>query len=104
METLNFNYSLGRKEYGTESSLVGVVSSSNLEVLIEKSDDDICKCEVITSEAGYKDIWEAVVGDFFLKYEVKGINIYINDNGASPSVVSLRLDQAMEKFKGNNYD
>jgi malonate decarboxylase delta subunit len=104
MESLNFESSTGTNSYDSSPILVGVVSSGNLEVLIEKNNDNICKCEVVTSEVGYGNIWKCVVEDFFSKYQLNNANVYINDSGASPSVVSLRLEQAVEKFKGNKYD
>lgn len=104
MEYLNFESSTGTNSYDNSPITVGVVSSGNLEVLIEKNDNNICKCEVVTSEAGFKNIWESVIEDFFSKYQLTNANIYINDSGASPSVVSLRLEQAIEKFRGNNND
>lgn len=104
METMNFKSTLGVNFYDVPPALVGVVSSGNLEVLIEKSDESDCKCQIVTSEMGYGYIWKVVINDFFSKYELKNTNVFINDSGASPSVVSLRLDQAVEKFKGNQHD
>ena len=104
MESFSFESSSGTHSYDVPAAIVGVVSSGNLEVLIEKSDKDICKCEIITSEVGYKQIWECVIDDFFAKYQLTRMNVYVNDSGASPSVVSLRLEQAIEKLKGNTYD
>lgn len=104
MEYLNFESSIGTNSYDSSAVEVGVVSSGNLEVLIEKNDMNICKCQIVTSEAGYKNIWERVIEDFFSKYQLTNANIYINDSGASPSVVSLRLEQAIEKFRGNSND
>jgi malonate decarboxylase delta subunit len=104
MESLNFESSTGSNSYDSAPIIVGVVSSGNLEVLIEKNVLGICKCNIVTSEGGYEYIWKAVVEDFFTKYQLTNANVYINDSGASPSVVSLRLEQAVEKFKGNKND
>ncbi|TMG99639.1 MAG: malonate decarboxylase acyl carrier protein, partial [Betaproteobacteria bacterium] len=35
---------------------------------------------------------------FFERHRVGGIRISINDAGATPAIVSLRLDQAIEEF------
>jgi len=102
MEFLTFKSTSGINSYDVPAVIVGVVSSGNSEVLIEKSDENICVCQVTTSEVGYKNIWECVINDFFSKYQLTNANVYVNDSGASPSVVSLRLDQAMEKFKGGS--
>lgn len=104
MESLNFESSTGTNSYDRTPIIVGVVSSGNLEVLIEKSDENMCTCKIVTSEAGYGNIWKSVIQDFFDKYQLTNINIFINDSGASPSVASLRLEQAIEKFKGNIND
>ncbi|PHR68994.1 MAG: malonate decarboxylase acyl carrier protein [Arcobacter sp.] len=104
MEHLTFEYEEGKHSYDAKATIVGVVASGNLEVLIEKNDSGLCSCKVITSEIGFKNIWQAVLNDFFEKYELKNTDILINDSGASPSVVSLRLDQAMEKYKRSAND
>lgn len=77
--------------------LAGVVSSGNLEVLVETgADPAACSIEVNTSAHGFRDIWEAVLGDFAARHAVGGLRISINDAGATPAVVSLRLAQAFE--------
>lgn len=79
------------------TALCGVVSSGNLEVLVELGDDPAsCTIEVNTSAHGFREIWEAVLTDFAARHPVAGLRIAINDAGATPAVVSLRLDQAFE--------
>jgi malonate decarboxylase delta subunit len=80
--------------------LVGVVSSGNLEVLLESSPlKGGCKVVVNTSTQGFGDIWEAVIQDFFNRHSLCDVQVSINDMGATPAVVSLRLDQALEEFQ-----
>ncbi|MBI2354228.1 MAG: malonate decarboxylase acyl carrier protein [Deltaproteobacteria bacterium] len=80
--------------------LCGVVSSGNLEVLVESGDPgDACRIEVSTPATGFRDIWAAVLRDFVERQPVGGLRITINDAGATPAVVSLRLDQAMDTFR-----
>jgi malonate decarboxylase delta subunit len=43
-------------------------------------------------------VWEAVVADFFARHRLADVRISINDNGATPAIVALRLDQAVEEF------
>ncbi len=75
--------------------LVGVVGSGNLEVMIEPLPDSTkCHVDVITSAQGFSPIWAAVMQDFQERHGLAGIAISINDMGATPAVVSLRLDQA----------
>jgi malonate decarboxylase delta subunit len=74
--------------------LVGVVGSGNLEVLIEPSAGGDCEVQVATSARGFGAIWEAVVTDFHHRHGLAGVRVSINDMGATPAVVHLRLDQA----------
>ncbi|BCK88463.1 malonate decarboxylase acyl carrier protein [Sideroxyarcus emersonii] len=83
------------------ASICGVVSSGNLEVLVEAAPlRDACTFVVNTSAHGFRDIWEAVLKDFARRHSVGGLSLSINDAGATPAVVSLRLDQAFEACRG----
>jgi malonate decarboxylase delta subunit len=85
-----------------DSVLVGVVSSGNLEVLVEQASlAGGCRVIVDTSIRGYGAIWQAVLADFVKRYRPRDVQVSINDAGASPAVVSLRLDQAYEDFQGD---
>ena len=44
-------------------------------------------------------IWEAVLQDFSQRHAVGGLRLSINDAGATPAVVSLRLDQAFDDYR-----
>jgi malonate decarboxylase delta subunit len=77
------------------SAFAGVVNSGNLEVLIESADlGGSCHVEVKTSANGFRSTWTAVLEDFFARNRFADIKVSINDFGATPAVVSLRLDQA----------
>jgi malonate decarboxylase delta subunit len=83
--------------------LVGVVGSGNLEVLIEPAGHPHCEIHIETSARGFQTIWAAVLRDFSERHPRSGqpgtgISVSINDMGATPAVVSLRLDQAMAAF------
>lgn len=95
METLQFTYP-GRHVAGAFTPiLVGVVGSGNLEVMLEpQADSALCSVAVTTSARGFGPIWEAVLRDFHARHALAGIRVSINDMGATPAVVSLRLDQA----------
>jgi len=81
--------------------ICGVVSSGNLEVLVEPlAARDICEIVVNTSAHGFREIWEAVLQDFAERHAVGGLKLSLNDAGATPAVVSLRLDQAFESCRG----
>ncbi|MBO9535333.1 malonate decarboxylase acyl carrier protein [Herbaspirillum sp.] len=97
METLNFRFENGVRRLKADPELVGVVSSGNLEVLIENAPlGGACAIEVKTAARGFGAIWEAVMNDFFQRWRLADTRISINDMGATPAVVSLRLDQAVE--------
>lgn len=102
METFTLKLSSAPAPAAHQAVLCGVVSSGNLEVLVERNPDPaMCAIEVNTSAHGFRDIWEAVLGDFAARHPVGGMRIAINDAGATPAVVSLRLDQAFETCRSN---
>jgi malonate decarboxylase delta subunit len=103
METLNFRFENGNagKHGVPQPQLVGVVSSGNLEVLIEPvALGGACEVEIQTAALGFGAIWAAVVADFNARWMLTDTRISINDMGATPAVVSLRLDQAVESAIG----
>ena len=103
MEKLKFEFAGGVAVNATRTpALVGVVGSGNLEVLIEHVDlAGRCEVEIQTAARGFGDIWRAVLDDFFARHTLADARISINDVGATPAVVSLRLDQAVESFLGD---
>jgi malonate decarboxylase delta subunit len=78
--------------------LVGVVGSGNLEVILEPHSGGTCRFHVETSARGFGSIWEAVIGDFHRRHALAGVQVSIHDMGATPAVVSLRLDQAVAEL------
>jgi malonate decarboxylase delta subunit len=99
METLTFRFSNGTRKLTHPPTLTGVVSSGNLEVLIEAADlNGACRIDISTAAHGFGPIWEAVIGDFQARWQLADTRISINDMGATPAVVSLRLDQAVESM------
>jgi malonate decarboxylase delta subunit len=101
MESLHFAFDGGRALAPFEPALVGVVASGNLEVLVEPASDTGCRIVVDTSARGFGSIWEAVLRDFHERHGIAGISVAIHDMGATPAVVSLRLDQAMAAIAGD---
>jgi malonate decarboxylase delta subunit len=100
MEILNFRFETGAGsslQQARQAQLVGVVSSGNLEVLIEPAQlAGGCEIEVKTAALGFGAIWQAVMDDFHARWQLRDTRIAINDMGATPAVVSLRLDQAAQ--------
>ncbi len=81
--------------------LVGVVASGNLEVLLEPQElGGKCVFSIDTAASGFAATWQAVIADFIDRYHPANLKVSINDNAASPAVVSLRLDQAYETLIG----
>ena len=99
MEHLSYTFEGGRPE-PHNAIVVGVVASGNLEVMVEPvPGDPACRIDVRTPARGFDDVWSAVLTDFFERSRMAGVRISINDVGATPAVVSLRLDQAVEEFR-----
>ena len=100
LETLNFSFTGGQPVGGFPPVLVGVVGSGNLEVMLEADASADCVVRVETSARGFGTIWQAVMNDFHTRHALAGVRISINDMGATPAVVSLRLDQAVAEING----
>jgi malonate decarboxylase delta subunit len=96
MESLKFEYDA--KEPLTRRAHVGVVGSGDLEVLIEPSDKLTAQVRVRTSVDGYSQVWKAVLDQFFARFELAA-KVEINDFGATPATVTLRLEQAAEEVR-----
>jgi malonate decarboxylase delta subunit len=95
LETLDYTFA-GQHSAGSFGPvLVGVVGSGNLEVLLEPTQGMQCDIHIETSARGFGSVWAAVVRDFHLRHALAGVRVSINDMGATPAVVSLRLDQAV---------
>ncbi|QIB32976.1 malonate decarboxylase acyl carrier protein [Ancylobacter pratisalsi] len=98
MERLEFRFA-GRPDAPVASDgevLVGVVGSGNLEVMIEQVDlGGACLVAIDTSINGFRETWESVLTDFVARHRLGNIRVSINDGGATPAVVALRLDQAL---------
>jgi malonate decarboxylase delta subunit len=98
MERLQFEFDGGRPLGAFAPALVGVVGSGNLEVLVEPRAGSACSVEVESSARGFGHIWAAVLRDFHERHPLAGLRVSINDMGATPAVVGLRLDQAVAQI------
>src|SRR3569623_1909916 len=103
MENFEFRFP-GRAKglvWKAEGKLVGVVGSGNLEVMIEPDDlNGECVATVSTSITGFGETWRQVLTDFMDRHTLSDIRNSINDGGATPAVVSMRLDQAVATYLG----
>ncbi len=97
MESLVFCFQNGQRRIHCRAQLAGVVSSGNLEVLFETLPlGGACEVQVQTASAGFAAVWQAVLEDFHQRWQLADARLSINDAGATPAVVSLRLDQVVE--------
>jgi malonate decarboxylase delta subunit len=96
METLNYEYEA--KGPLTRRAHVGVVGSGDLEVLFEPSSSPTTQVRVRTSAQGYAQVWKAVLDRFFSGF-ASAAKVEINDFGATPGTVTLRLQQAAEEAR-----
>jgi malonate decarboxylase delta subunit len=93
MEHLTFDYPA--KHTVATRAHVGVVGSGDLEVLLSPNTAMAARVVVKTSVDGYSHIWKSVLDRFFSRYD-GAASIEINDFGATPGVVALRLAEAIE--------
>jgi len=101
MEKLHYSFAGSHRPTIPTPVLVGVVGSGNLEVLVEAAPGSgQCALHIDTSARGFGPIWQAVAEDFHQRHQLADVRISVNDMGATPAVVSLRLDQAVAELKG----
>ena len=77
---------------------IGIVGSGDLEVLLEPNSQSGASVKIQTTVDGHSDVWKRVLDRFFAHYD-GAIAIEINDCGATPGVVALRLEQAVERSR-----
>lgn len=86
------------KERVPHRAHVGVVGSGDLEVLLEPADAGETRVTIRTSVDGYAAVWKRVLDRFFERW-AGAAAIEINDFGATPGMVTLRLEQAAEESR-----
>ena len=101
MEKFIFTYSLTTPPIQGKRTVCGVVGSGNLEVIVEGN--TTTTFEVATSVGNFQAIWQSVIDDFVNEYHPAGLKFILNDNGATPFTVSLRLRQAIEQFQTESH-
>ncbi len=97
MEKLTFQFETNRAAAGKrKQAIIGVVASGNLEVLLERTGTPgQCSIEIATAAHGFGPVWEAVMADFVARSPAGGLRISINDGGARPDTVALRMAQGV---------
>ena len=78
----------------------GVVGSGDMEVLLYRRDQGgKVNVKVCTPVHGFDQVWEKVLGRFVEQSGCGDLDLEINDNNATPFVVSLRLQQALQEAR-----
>ena len=95
MVTLALKHSAKSRLAGArQTAIIGVVASGNLEVLLERVlPDTACEVDIATPLEGYDETWKAVVAEFRRAIIARRPPLSINDGGARPDTVFLRLMQ-----------
>jgi malonate decarboxylase delta subunit len=98
MQTLTYRFPAGRTP--ARQVHVGAVALGDVEILLDPSTDSgHADVRVSTSVSGFDAAWHEVLGRFFARTPVSG-RWELNDFGATPDVVTLRLDQAAGAANG----
>ena len=95
MQTLSFEFPAGQPAQGR--ALVGCVGSGDLEVLLEPGQAGTLSIQVVTSVNGSAERWRHLFERMFAGANPPALNVDIHDFGATPGVVRLRLEQALEE-------
>jgi malonate decarboxylase delta subunit len=102
MQTLTYDFPAGQA--APNAVHVGVVASGDLEILLEPppsgATDTSASVRVRTSVDGFDTVWHDVLERFFTHTSLAG-RWELNDFGATPGVVTLRLRQAAEAALGS---
>ncbi|KAB8057715.1 malonate decarboxylase subunit delta [Janthinobacterium violaceinigrum] len=97
METRDYTFAAGPAASGR--ALAGVVGSGDLEVLLQPGDAGVTRIVVNTSVDGKGAVWDALLLRVFGGAPLPAANIVINDCGATPGVVRMRIEQAYEELQ-----
>lgn len=97
LRELNFEFKAAEpKSFPADYHHYGVVGSGDMEVLMEgKPLDGAVKIKVVTPVSGFDMVWERVLQKFVEDVNIGDVSLEINDNNATPVVVSMRLRQAL---------
>lgn len=93
MQTLNLEYPAAGR--AAERAHVGAAGRGDLEIMFEPGTGPTASVRVRTTVDGFEVIWRRVLDAFFAHHPVAG-RYELNDFGATPGIVSLRLLQVLE--------
>jgi malonate decarboxylase delta subunit len=86
-------------DFSEEFLHFGVVGSGDMEVIMEQQDlAGAVRVKIVTPVTGYDEVWRRVLERFVNDTGIANVSLEINDNNATPVVVSLRLRQALAEI------
>ncbi len=86
-------------DFSREFVHFGVVGSGDMEVIMEHKElNGAVRAKIVTPVSGYDEVWRRVLERFVNDTGVANASLEINDNNATPVVVSLRLRQALTEI------
>lgn len=94
MEYIQLSYPASRQL--TERALAGVVGSGDLEVLFEPHQEQQLRVKIKTSVDGSQQRWLHLFERLSQQLSLPKGLLEINDSGATPGVIRLRIEQAFE--------
>ena len=99
LKELNFSFKASApKPMPAEWKHSGVVGSGDMEVLMEHAElDGAVNAKILTPVIGFDKVWEKVLEKFVEESGLSNATIEINDNNATPIIVSVRLRQALQE-------
>ena len=95
METLHFQRRAQASH--VQPTLVGYVGSGDLEVMIEPSDGEFADIYIQTSTAGSEVRWQQIIDQITPVIPLPAMRMDIHDFAATPGVIRLRIEQALEQ-------
>ena len=100
LHELNFEFKAENPtDFAADFAHFGVVGSGDMEVIMEQKElDGAVQVKIVTPVTGYEEVWQRVMERFVNETGVANASFEINDNNATPVVVSLRLRQALAEL------
>lgn len=97
LQVLDFEYHADApKPILADRGHFGVTGSGDMEVIMEKKElGGAVKVRVHTPVRGFDAVWKKVLERFVTENHLGNLSMEINDDNATPVVVSLRLCQAL---------
>jgi malonate decarboxylase delta subunit len=95
METIVLEFPAGQPAAGR--AVAGVVASGDLEVLLEANAANRTVVNITTSVDGMGRVWNAVLERIFGDGSLPAARLEINESGATPGVVRMRIGQVLEQ-------